>query len=276
MGFKKIIKDAYFTLVKRKEILPVYFPINDNNLLDGKVSLIIGGDGDIGIAISKQLIKSGSKVIIAGSNKTNLDIAKKALGDVKTIILNLNDIQSFRNKIAEASGFYGGVDIFINAAGVHINRKDLNLLNISLDEWDKVMNINLKGTYFLAQEMAKYFIKRKLVGHILIITSSLALEPGWSPYRISKSALESMIKGLAQQLLPYGIVVNGIGPGPTATKLLNYKKGDSISTQETTNERYTLPEEIAAFAKLLVSDLGDSAVGQTIYLSGGRGIIDIR
>ena len=79
-----------------------------------------------------------------------------------------------------------------------------------------------------------------------------------------------------KELLKYGIIVNAIAPGPTATNMQNYNQGDSIETNQNKIERYTMPEEISEFALLLVSDLGNTIIGDTIYMTGGRGIIDIR
>ena len=113
-------------------------------------------------------------------------------------------------------------------------------------------------------------------GHILIISSSRGSEPAWSPYGLSKWGTNGMVKGLAQVMIQYGIVVNGIAPGPTATDLLGVKEGDSIYTTENVIGRYAKPLEISAYAKLLVSDLGDMVVGEMLHISGGRGCFDIR
>ena len=138
------------------------------------------------------------------------------------------------------------------------------------------MDLNLKSTYFFIQEIAKYMISSKIKGHILIISSQSALEPAWSPYRLSKWGIKGITSGIAQKLLPYGIIVNAIGPGPTATSMQDYREGDNIYTTGNTIERYTMPDEIAEYAKLLVSELGNTIIGDTIYMSGGRGIIEIR
>lgn len=129
---------------------------------------------------------------------------------------------------------------------------------------------------FVSQKIAKYFVENKIKGHILNISLSTGGEPGWSAYRISKQAIENLTLGLAQKLSPYGIFVNGIAPGSTATNLLNYKDGDSIATRDNVIGRMMMPDEIATYAKMLVSDLGNMVVGETIYISGGRGKFDIR
>ena len=154
--------------------------------------------------------------------------------------------------------------------------KTKNFFNTTQEEFDKIMKVNLKGTYFVSQKIAKYFVENKIKGHILNISSSTGGAPGGSAYRISKQAIENLTLGLAQKLSPYGIVVNGIAPGSTANNLLNYKDGDSIATRDNVIGRMVMPDEIATYAKILVSDLGNMVVGETIYISGGRGKLDNR
>lgn len=85
-----------------------------------------------------------------------------------------------------------------------------------------------------------------------------------------------MTVGFAQQLQKYGIIVNAIAPGSTATTLLGYQKGDSVWTEDNKNQRYVLPSEVADYAVMMVSGLGNMIVGDTLYISGGRGLTDVR
>ena len=140
------------------------------------------------------------------------------------------------------------------------------------------MNINLRGPFFLCQAFAEYMTKDKSVDkkHILLVSSSRGSEPAWSPYGISKWALNGLTQGLAQMLLPHDIIVNAIAPGSTATELIGVKEGDSITITENKVGRLAMPDEIANLAKLLVSPAGDMIVGETVHISGGRGVMDIR
>ena len=95
-------------------------------------------------------------------------------------------------------------------------------------------------------------------------------------YRLSKWGIKGMTLGVAQQMLPYGITVNAIAPGSTSTNLLGVSDGDSIYTEDNEVSRYAMPDEIATYAKLLMSDAGNMVVGDTIYISGGRGLVSIR
>ena len=144
------------------------------------------------------------------------------------------------------------------------------------EEYDRVMNINLKGVYFVCIEMAKYWKEKQKKGHILLISSSRGSEPAWSPYGISKWGINGLVKGLAEILIEKGIIVNGIAPGSTATALIGVSTDDTIYSEENKVGRFILPEEVAEVAKLLVSPAGDMIVGEVVPVSGGRGTFDIR
>lgn len=273
---KHIIK-SIFLLFKRKKIVPINIITDKEELLEGKVALIIGGDGGIGYAIAKKFISSNAKVIISGTNDIKLKKCAQELGkNANYIKLNLYNISEFKTFIDSAENLFGKLDILVNCSGRHINRKNLDFLSTTEEEYDNIMDLNLKGNYFLTQIFAKKLISKKVKGHILFISSQSALEPSWSPYRLSKKGIDGLIEGLAQQLVKYDIIVNGIGPGPTATYMQNYEFGDSIYTEGNPIKRYTMPEEIAEYSLLLCSDLGNTIIGQTIYMAGGRGIIEKR
>lgn len=247
--------------------------------LTGEIALITGGSGGVGLAIAKAFLRAGAKVIIAGTSKDKLDKICTEINDsnLKSIVLNYDEPYSFEGKIKEAENIFGRIDILVSSAGIHVDRDGLDFINTTIEEYDKVMDINLKGTYFMCQTVAKYMIDKKIKGHILIISSQSALEPSWSPYRLSKLGIDGIVRGMGQRLLGHGIIVNAIGPGPTATTMQkDYKEGGSIYTPLNPIHRFTMPEEVAEYAKLLVSDLGNTIVGQTIYMSGGRGITEIR
>lgn len=260
-----------------KEVkIPITQLVNENNLLKNKVALITGGSGGIGFAIAKSFIESGAFVIITGTNEEKLKKCCSDLGDkAEYLILDLKKFNSIESNIQYAIKKYGKIDILVNSAGIHSTNPIQDFFHVTPEEYDSIMEINLKGTYFVSQYVSKHMIDKNIKGHILNISSSTALEPAWSPYRLSKWGIKGFTLGLADQLLPYGIIVNGIAPGSTATNLLDYKKGDSIFTRDNPMKRYVMPEEVAQYAKLLVSDLGNMVVGETLYISGGRGNIVI-
>lgn len=271
---KRIITGTVVAL-KSKNYVPIQHTVK-GDLLKDKVALITGGSGGIGFAIAKAFLDSGCKVIIAGTNEKKLFSKLEKLGGGKSVILNLSSIKGIEESVGEAIAIYGHIDILVNSAGIHSTKVFENFMEVEEKDYDSIMDINLKGTYFVTQNVAKHMVANKIHGHILNISSSTALEPAWSPYRLSKWGIKGMTLGFAQQLQPYGIIVNAIAPGSTATKLLGFKDGDSIYSGDNENHRLTLPSEIAEYAKLMVSSLGDMIVGDTLYISGGRGTIDRR
>lgn len=270
-----ILNRIYKKIISQKEKIPIITIRDENMLLEGKVALILGGSGGIGFAIAKKFLDSGCKVIIAGTSKNKLEKIIKDINNnnLKYIVINMCDSSKFKVNLEEAVTLFGKIDILVNSAGIHSTNPIQDYFNFLEEEYDKILEINLKGNFFFTREVANYMIKNKIKGHILNISSSTALEPAWSPYRLSKWALNGFTKGLADRLLEYGIIVNGIAPGSTATKLLNYEDGQSITTKDNPVNRYIMPEEVAEYAKMLVSELGDMIIGETILISGGRGNI---
>lgn len=273
----KLIKDKIFNFLtssKQQIEIPITQIKEDGCFLKGKTALITGGSGGIGIAIAKKFISCGCKVIIAGTNTRKLNARANQMGGAcNSTVLNVSDINAFKGKIEELSDLYGPIDILVCSHGIHTKRQGFDFLSTTEDEYDSVMTVNLKGTYFLCQDMAKYMMKEKIKGHILIISSERALEPAWSAYRISKRDLAELTEGMAQALKESGITVNAIGPGSTATTMVDPLVKGSIFTTDNPLGRYVMPEEIAEVAKYLVSDYGKAINGKTIYMSGGSGII---
>lgn len=264
----------YIKETNRKEIHPVIPQITIPNLLKDKVALVMGGQGGIGKAVVKSFMDSGCKVIVVSRNA---DKAKTSFADnqnVSFISFDLLNISDVNNMVAKAVAIYGKIDILVNTAGTHTENVDF--WTVSETEYDRVLDINLKGCYFVSRSVATYMKENGIKGHILNVSSSTGGEPSWSPYRISKRALEGMTLGMAQIMQPYGIVVNGIAPGEVATNLINWKEGDSIDTEHNHFGRMAIPEEVANLALFLVSDMGNMITGQMIYMSGGRGVYDIR
>lgn len=280
MGIKSTLKrniKRVIQLFKQKEIVAVEVPVDSQKLLKGKVALISGGSGGIGFAIAKAFLQSGCKVIISGTNSQKLRercLQLEEYGDVKSIVIDFMDTLAFSQNIKNMVDLFGRIDIFVNSAGVHT--ENLNFWELTPQEFDRVMNINLRAPYFASIEMAKYWKSENIPGNILLISSSRGSEPAWSPYGISKWGLNGMVKGLAQLLLDDDIIVNGIAPGSTATPLLGKKEGDSVFTKDNKLGRMVLPDEIGIYATLLTASSGQMLTGEIIHISGGRGIFDIR
>lgn len=269
MGIKSKIKK----LLTRKEYMPISHPVSNEKEFEGKVALISGGSGGIGLSIAKSLKESGCTVIIAGTNQQKLEALKEKTG-FDTIVMNYSEPENFPDIISEVVKKYQKLDIFISSAGVHTENVDFWSMNAN--EFDRVMDINLKGAFFACQCVGKYMRDASVRGSILIISSSRGSEPAWSPYGISKWGLKGLVEGLGKILISYGINVNAIAPGSTATALIGVKEGDCISSDENGMNRLIMPDEVATLARLLVSDAGKMIDGEIVHISAGRGTFDIR
>lgn len=277
-NLKHAIKQGIVAL-KAKNIQPVMQTVGDESLLKGKTALVVGGSGGIGKAVAKAFLKNGANVVIAGTRRAKVDkVVLELGGNCAGVVVDLAEPDTFSKVIDEAVAFYGPITILVNSAGVHTEDVSMGgFLDFSVEEYDRILDINLRGVYFMVQSVAKRMISDKVSnGHILIVSSSAGNEPAWSPYRVSKWGLKGITEGMASALVPHGIVVNAIAPGSTATPLLGVEKGDSISAEDNRLGRFAMPEEIAEFAVMLASPMGDMVVGDTLYVSGGRGVCDIR
>ena len=265
--------DYYYSKKNEKNIVPIDIPKNQNNLLENKVALIVGGTGGIGAAIAEAFIEAGAKVIISGTKEEKVKNAVEKLGDcARGIQIDLNKVGGFDNKVSQAISLFpeNRIDILVNCAGVHGNQ---TFGSVSETTYDSVMNTNLKGMFFMTQVVSNYMKEKRIKGHILNVTSAAALKPGYTPYEISKSGVRSFTLGAAAELIPYGIIVNAIAPGPVATAMLGRKEGDTLYTDCIPAKRFATPSEIGQLAVIMVSDMCNLVIGDTFYVSGGSGTI---
>ncbi|MBR1376802.1 MAG: SDR family oxidoreductase [Bacilli bacterium] len=274
---KKAIKKIINKIAIKK--VPIYVPVYEGEILKGKTILVTGGTSGIGYSIAEASLKNGANVIITERNKEKLDNAlktlKKSTKDAKIygIDFDISNIEMIESKVSEIVNMIGNlkIDILVNNAGVNTKEK---FLNTTIDDFNNVINTNLEGTYFLSQTIANYMIKNKIEGNILFIASSSSIRPVFNTYSLSKWGIKGLVVGMAKKLVKYGITVNGIAPGPTATPMLNMSnKTDDINHNNNPIGRYVLPEEIANMAVFMMSDMGKSIIGDIVYMTGGAGTI---
>ncbi|MGN8833589.1 SDR family NAD(P)-dependent oxidoreductase [Selenomonas montiformis] len=272
--WKQRIK-AVIQMCKEEKIQPVAERIHTGKELEGKTALIAGGTSGIGLAIAETFLECGCQVIVAGSSQEKLDrVNAKWRDKIQTVRLDIREVNSLPDKIAIAASLAdrGQIDILVNSAGVSSN---LSYFDMTEAEFDKVMDINLKGTYFMCQTVAKHMVAHKVHGHILNVSSASSIRPAWSPYHLSKWGVRGLTVGLAGQLLPYGIIVNAIAPGPVATPLLGKGPDDSLYNPINPSGRYATPREIAELAAFMVGRTGDLIVGSSFFITGGGGTISM-
>ena len=275
---KRIIKSVSSILVPRKTTVHVG-SLNNNQLLAGRTAIITGGTSGIGLAIAKLFIRSGAYVMITGRSQKRIDEACKTInretgteGMVNGLEWDNTDVNSYEMKFQQALNMLPPdrkhFDILVNNAGVLGG----SLEKATPENFDLIMNTNLKSTFFLSKMLCEYYRKNDIHGNVLNIASSSSLRPAESVYTVSKWGVRGLTLGLARHYSKYGITVNGLAPGPTATPMLIKGQQDNLS-KDIPLGRYILPEEIANLAVVLVSEMGRPVIGDILYATGGFGNI---
>ena len=271
----KIIKSILkkFVKIKKEKIL---IPCLEGHFLENRCAFITGGSSGIGFSIAESFLKNGATVIITGRDQEKIEQAKvKLISNCKcdenrvfTGILDLTEINSLeKNVLSIVEKTNNKVDIFVNNAGTNGGKL---FPNTSESDYDKVLDTNLKGMYFMSQVIVNYMINNHIKGNILNVTSSSALRPAISPYIVSKWGENGLTLGMAKKYLEYGIIVNGIAPGSTATTMIKSDDLNDLNCDYALTKRYIAPEEIGNIATVLVSDMGKMIVGD---ITGRAGII---
>lgn len=282
MSVKNYIRRGIRYIVKGVPEIKTYPKVSTlapSELLIGRVALITGGTSGIGYEIAKSFVEAGATVVITGRSmerikKACISLEETALikGRIYGIEMDNKNVSSFQSKFQEILNMVKGlkIDILVNNAG----QRGGYISSATESEYDDIMGTNAKGTFFLTQLVAKYMINEGIKGNILNISSASSLRPAISAYHMSKWAIRGLTMGLARSLAPHGIVVNAIAPGPTATPMLmsDDRDGD-VSHPRNLLGRYALPAEIGNMAVIMVSDMSRTIIGDTVFMSGGGGII---
>lgn len=247
--------------------------LNNNELLNGKSVLITGGGSGIGFAIAERCISSGGKVVITGRNEEKLKAALDKLKSANAhyIIWDISKVDEIEDHLENARRALGGdIDILINNAGVAPSKF---WGNTDEDEWNKIYSINLKGCFFLTQQIVKVWNSSNVSGYkkIINISSQGGFVGATYPYRMVKWDIRGFTEGLGKTLISDKIIVNGIAPGVVKTGMQEFSlhQGDNLYTYQNPVHRVCLPEEIAELALFLMSDRSNFIIGQTIICDGG-------
>ena len=281
MSIKKYLKRAFVFLlhgIPERHVIANITKLAPNEMLKGRTALITGATSGIGFEIAKSYLEAGAKVIITGRDKDRIEHACSQLKSIHQnyivygIQMNNCDVSIFKEKLEEMLRWkdINQIDILVNNAGVLGG----DIRDTTETEYDNIVNTNLKGVFFLSQMIGHYYKEQHIEGNILNIASSSSLRPAASAYTITKWGIRGLTLGLAKILAPYGIIVNGIAPGPTATRMI-FKESNTDIAFKNPIGRCAMPEEIANMAVFLVSKMGRSIVGDIIYLTGGSGLITL-
>jgi glucose 1-dehydrogenase len=248
--------------------------------LKDKVAVIAGGTKGIGLGIALEFVREGAKVVVGGTNPKNGEEAvreiKTAGGDglfVKCDVADLADLDKF---IAQAVDRFGRVDIYVANAGINDANKT-HFLEISPEQYDRIMAVNLRGMFFGGQKAAQQMLAQGDGGVIINMSSvnaHLALD-SQVVYTVSKGGIQQLTKVQAVALAPHNIKVNAIAPGPIETDLMRRVGSDKelmdTILSRTPQGRIGTPKECGRLAVFLASEDSDFIFGQSIYIDGGRG-----
>lgn len=240
-----------------------------------KVAIVTGSSRGIGAAIAKRLALDGFAVVVNYAG--NRDKAEEVVNEIQTEggdgialqgdVANAKDVESLF-ELTEKT--YGGVDVLVNNAGIQ-TPKAINIADTEDELYDKIFNINTRGTFFALRQAAR---RLRDGGYIINFSSSavgLAM-PGYAVYAGSKLAVEMFSNIMAKELRGRNITVNAVAPGPTATDLFYQGKSEELIekfTKQAPLERLGQPDDIASVVAFLVSPEGAWVNGQILRVNGG-------
>lgn len=244
--------------------------------LSGKTAIVTGGNQGIGFAIARGLAMAGATVVIANRRAPEGQRAAESLRSEGLSAVAIPTDVSLKSSVAELVSKtiddFGKIDILVTSAGV-IVRKPAE--EISEEEWDYIMDINLKGVFFCCQLVGRHMIQRKK-GKIINISSNVSevTQPLRSVYAASKAGVSHLTRALAGEWAKHNINVNAIGPGPTITPLnKKYLEEHPKDLQERLSGipmgRMGEPSDHVGAAIFLASDASDFVTGQTLLIDGG-------
>lgn len=245
--------------------------ILDKFSLKGKVAIVTGSNTGLGQGICRAFAEAGA--LVAGvSRRPSTETAQMLGAGFHNIIADLSSSSVADGIIAQTVNRFGRVDILVNNAGL-IKRCDS--LDFSEEDWDSVLNVNLKTAFFLSQSAAKQFIKQGTGGKIINIASMLSYQGGVRvpSYTASKSAIRGVTMTLANEWAKYGINVNAIAPGYMATNNTEALRQDEERSADILARipagRWGTPADLEGAAVFLASEASDYVNGFTLAVDGG-------
>lgn len=243
-----------------------------------KVAIITGGTKGIGYGIAEEFLKEGAKVLITGRDaKTGTEAEKNlaVFGEVRYFQSDVADLKSLQEAVDEAVRLFGSVDVYVANAGINDPDKT-HFINITPEQYDKIMDVNLRGMFFGDQYAARQMIKQGRGGAIINMSSVnayLGLD-AQVVYTTSKGGIQQLTKVQAIALAPYDIKVNAMAPGPIETDLMR-RVGTDRQLMDTILSRTPIgrigtPNECGRLAVFLACEDSNFIFGQSIYNDGGR------
>ncbi|MDR7857434.1 3-oxoacyl-ACP reductase FabG [Tissierella sp.] len=238
-----------------------------------KVAIITGGGRGIGEATAKKFVQEGAKVVVADINPNDIEETVNEIlssgGEATGIIVDVTNQESVNKMVEETVKKYGRLDIIVNNAGITM---DSTLLKMTEDQWDKVIDVNLKGVYFCGQAAAKVMVEQG-GGVILNASSVVGIHGnfGQTNYAATKWGVIGMTKTWAKELGKKGVRSNAVAPGFIATPMVKKMPENVIDMMKSKAplQRLGEPEDIANAYAFLASDEAKFITGAVLEVTGG-------
>ena len=249
-------------------------------MLSEKVAIVTGATSGIGRATAGLFASNGAKVVAVGRNETELgqlrDEARDGGGSIKAHLADVIEFSQVDRLVSETVDTYGKIDILVNAAGII---KNGNIEDTTLDDWDKMLNINLRSVFYLMQKCVPFLEQTK--GNVVNVSSVTGPRafPNVLAYCVSKAGVDQLTRCSALELAPKGIRVNAVNPGVVVSGLHRRSGMDEeryeafLEHSKTTHPlgRVGKPEEVAELIAFLASDKAGWITAGTYEIDGGRG-----
>ena len=237
--------------------------------LENRVAIVTGGAQGFGLAITKRFIESGAKVLIWDKDTEYLN--KVDLKNTQKIEVDVSNYKSVENALAESLTHENKIDILINNAG--IAGPNFKTWDYPLEEWQKVIDIDLTGVFYCCKTIVPHFIKNNY-GRIVNISSIAGKEgnPNAMPYSAAKAGVIALTKSLGKELAENNISVNCVTPAPAKTRIFDQITQEHIDymLSKIPRNRFVLVEELASLVAWMSSEENSYTTGSTFDLSGGR------
>lgn len=238
--------------------------------LSGKNALVTGSTRGIGRAIAETLAKSGARVAIVGRELQKAQDAAAAVGNgAQGFACDVTDTAAVAKLVADVEAAFGSIDILVNNAGI---TKDNLVMRLRDEDWDAVLNANLRGAFAAIRAVSRGMMKRRS-GRIINVSSIIGIigNKGQANYAASKAGLIALTKSVAKELGSRNILVNAVAPGFIETEMtaaMTPEAREGLGKQIAL-ERLGTPQDVAATVAFLASDLASYITGQVLVVDGG-------